>query len=82
MDDTTSTDIIEVLKSQHTEAKEGLSSVLDAELTVRGGAFQKLAAALAAHEQGGVRNCFRVVSGSGWFSEPFTYLIRCLILEH
>ena len=52
MADTAGTDVIDVLKSQHDEAKAGLSSVVDAASSARGAAFEKLAPVLAAHEHG------------------------------
>ena len=63
MDDTINTDIIEVLKTQHNEAKEGLSSVIDAEPTARGAAFEKLAGVLTAHESGEAAIVYPAIEG-------------------
>jgi hemerythrin superfamily protein len=46
------TDIIDVLTSQHNEAKAGLASLVAADAKVRGAEFEKLAKVLAAHEHG------------------------------
>lgn len=42
MDDTADTDILDVLKSQHNEAKSGWSAIVDAQPSERSASFEKL----------------------------------------
>ena len=46
------TDIINVLTSQHKEAKAGLAKLVAADANTRGAEFEKLSKVLAAHEHG------------------------------
>ena len=48
----TDTDIIDVLRNQHDEAKGNLKSLVDADPDTRGSDFANLAEVLAAHEHG------------------------------